>query len=372
MSTKAIALAITLGLAPFLGQSAHASSVGAPFAGLSGEVLSRGANGEIPVPASTLSLSDEELAKIAALNATAAIVMPSTGDLNNGAQVAGLKSQFEKMEIKVIAVTDSEWDPQKQVSQIETILARKPNIIVSVPADPAATKAMFEKARDQGVILVFISSTPLGFVGGKDYLANVSSDDYGNGVVTGDLMGKALNGKGEVGVVYRAGNVFVTQERYDAFKKTIREKYPNIKIVAEQGIDGPDFAGDAEKAASAMLASHPHLNGIWAVWDVPAEGVMAAARSAGRNDLVITTCDLGINVAIEMARDGMVKGIGAQRPYDAGVAEALVSGYGLIGKKAPTYVGLPSVAIARDTLLQSWQSVYHADAPKEVQEMFNK
>ena len=41
----------------------------------------------------------------------------------------------------------------------------------------------------------------------------------------------------------------VTRQRYDGFKKTIQEDYPDIKIVEEQGIGGPDFSGDAEKAA---------------------------------------------------------------------------------------------------------------------------
>ena len=65
----------------------------------------------------------------------------------------------------------------------------------------------------------------------------------------------------------------MTRQRYDAFKTTIENEYPDIEIVAEQGIGGPDFTGDAEKAASAMLISNPDLDGIWAVWDVPAEGV---------------------------------------------------------------------------------------------------
>ena len=52
-----------------------------------------------------------------------------------------------------------------------------------------------------------------------------------------------------------------------------------------------------------MLTKHPDLDGIWAVWDVPAEGVMAAARAAGRNDLMIATEDLGKNVAIALAKN---------------------------------------------------------------------
>ena len=55
---------------------------------------------------------------------------------------------------------------------------------------------------------------------------------------------------------------------------------------------------------------------------MPAEGVIAAARAAGRDDLVITTIDLGENVAISMAQGGFVHGLGAQRPYDQGVTEA--------------------------------------------------
>ena len=47
----------------------------------------------------------------------------------------------------------------------------------------------------------------------------------------------------------------------------------NQTIVDEQGIGGPDFAGDAEKAAGAILTAHPETKAIWAVWDVPAEGV---------------------------------------------------------------------------------------------------
>ena len=72
-----------------------------------------------------------------------------------------------------------------------------------------------------------------------------------------------------------------------------------------------------------MLTANPDLNGIWAVWDVPTEGVLAAARASGRgNDLVITTCDLGLNVSLDMAKNGYVRGLGAQIPFGAGYAEA--------------------------------------------------
>ena len=102
-----------------------------------------------------------------------------------------------------------------------------------------------------------MDNVPKGLTAGKDYVCVVSADNYGNGVASAHLMAKALGGKGEIGLVFHAADFFVTKQRYDGFKKTITEDYPDIKIVAEQGIGGPDFAGDAEKAAGAMLTQAP-------------------------------------------------------------------------------------------------------------------
>jgi ribose transport system substrate-binding protein len=81
---------------------------------------------------------------------------------------------------------------------------------------------------------------------------------------------------------------------------------------------------------------------------------------------VITTIDLGANVAISIASGGNVKGLGAQRPFDQGVAEARLAGYGLIGKTAPAYVALPALPVERTNLLDAWKQVYHAEAPANV------
>jgi ribose transport system substrate-binding protein len=335
---------------------------------LTSKVLSTGPNGEQPTPAADIKLSDDELTKIKAKNATAAIVMHYGGNDWSTAQVDGLKDQLGKMGIKVIAVTDANFKPEKQVSDIETVLARKPSIIISIPTDPVATASAYRKAEKQGVKLVFMDNVPKGFTAGKDYVSVVSADNYGNGVASAHLMAQALGGKGKIGIVFHEADFFVTKQRYEAFKKTITEQYPDIEIVAEQGIAGPDFASDAEKVASAMLTKNPNLDGIWAVWDVPAEGVLAAARANGRNDLKITTIDLGQNVAIDMAKGGPVKGLGAQRPFDQGVAEAMLAGYGLLGKEAPPYVAVNALPTTPANLPTAWEAVYHSALPPKVVE----
>lgn len=338
----------------------------AALAALEGQVFSTGPNGETPTAASEVTLTDAELEQIKAMNATAAIVMHIGGNDWSTAQIDGLTTQFEKMGIEVIATTDAGFKAEKQVSDIETVLVQNPNIIVSIPADPVATADAYKKAAEQGVKLVFMDNVPPGMEQGTDYVSVVSADNYGNGVVSAHLMADQLGGQGKIGIVFHAADFFVTKQRYEAFKKTIQDNYPNIEIVEEQGIAGPDFAGDAEKAASAMLTKYADLNGIWAVWDAPAEGVMAAIRSAARDDVIVTTIDLGKTVAVEIANDGIVKGLGAQRPYDQGVTEAILAGYGLLGKEAPAYVALNALAVTKENVAEAWTIVYAQDAPPEL------
>jgi ribose transport system substrate-binding protein len=213
-----------------------------------------------------------------------------------------------------------------------------------------------------------MDNVPQGFTAGTDYVSAVSADNYGNGIVSAHIMADKLGGAGKIGLVYFAADFFVTQQRYDAFKKTIQDNYPDIVIVDEQGIPGPDFAGDADRVASAMLTKNADINGIWAVWDVPAEGVINAIRTAGSNNVIVTTIDLGQNVAVSIAQDGIVKGLGAQRPFDQGVTEAMLAGYGLLGKEAPPYVALPALPVTRENVLDAWREVYHQDPPQALQE----
>ncbi len=335
-------------------------------------VLAKGPHGESAQPASSVTLSADELAKVKSMHASAAIVFHYTGDDWTGAQQAGLTYEFGQLGIKIVAVTSANFSAATQVSNIETVMALKPNIIVSIPVDPVATANAYKQAAAAGIKLVFMDNVPNGMTAGKDYIADVSADNPGNGVVSAHLMAKALGCKGKIGLIYHDADFFVTKQRYEGFKSTIQQYYPSIQIIDEKGVTGPDFAGQAQADANAMLTQHPDLNGIWAVWDVPAEGVMAAAKNAGRNDLVITTEDLGKNVAISLAQNGLIKGLGAQRPFDQGVTEAKLAAYGLLGKTAPAYVALPALAVSHDNVLQAWQQVYHVPAPAEVQSSYVK
>jgi ribose transport system substrate-binding protein len=68
-----------------------------------------------------------------------------------------------------------------------------------------------------------------------------------------------------------------------------------------------------------------------------------------------------------MAKDGLIKGLGAQMPYHQGVAQALLGGYALLGKEAPPYVAVPAFKVTKDNVLEAWKLVYNQDAPDIIQ-----
>lgn len=334
-----------------------------------GGILSTGPHGETATPANAVSLTPSQVAAVKAKHATAAIVMHEPGDWSS-AQVAGLKSEFGKLGIKVLAVTDANFKPDKQVSDLQTVEALHPNIVVSIPVDPVAEASAYQMAAKQGIHLVFMDNVPNGMTAGKDYVSVVSADNYGNGVVAAHEMAKALGGKGDIATVYFNADFFVTNQRWHGFTDTIKKDYPDIHIVEQKGIVGPDFAGNSQAATNAILAQHPNIDGIWANWSQLADGVLAGARAAGRNNLIVTTEDLDKDMALSLAQNGMIKGLGAQVPFDQGVTEAMLGGYSLIGKQAPPYVALHALPVDHSNVLQAWQKVYHEPPTAELQKAY--
>lgn len=350
--------------------AAFIEQVDASLAELETQVLSTGPNGEEPESADAAELTDAQVEEVKALGATAAIVMHYAGDDWSNSQIAGLESEFERLGIEVTSVTDADFDPAQQVSDIENAMTQQPDVMVSLPTDPVATAGAYRAAAAAGTKIVFMDNVPEGFVAGTDYVSTVSADNFGNGVISAHLLARALGGEGTIGLIFHEADFFVTQQRYDGFKQTIESDYPDIEIVEEQGIAGPDFAGDAQAVANAMLSQNPDLAGLWAVWDVPAEGVLAATRAAGRDDLKVATQDLGLNVAIALAKDETVVGLGAQRPYEQGVTEARLAALALLGEETPPYVALPSLPVTHETVLENWTDVYAQEPPADLADSF--
>lgn len=64
----------------------------------------------------------------------------------------------------------------------------------------------------------------------------------------------------------------------------------------------------------------------------------------------------------------MVKAIGAQLPYDEGVAEANFAARAIIGVETPPYLAFPATPFLQNNVLEAWEEVYKSEAPEEIQD----
>lgn len=328
------------------------------------EIMSTGPNGETATLATELSLTDAEIEQVKAGGYTAAISFHYGGNDWSTAQQKGLKDTFEKFGIEVTAITDADFSAEKQVSDLETIMAKDPDILVSIPTDATSTADAYRRVAEAGTKIVFMDNVPNGFTAGENYVSCVSADNYGNGMIAADLIGEALNGEGKIGIIFYDVDFFVTNQRLEAFEKEMAEKYPNIEIVSKMGFQDEN---GCDVVADAMITQHPEVQAIFAHWDIPCEGTLSALRAAGRDDILLSTIDLGNNIAKEIA-SGNVIGLGAQLPYDQGVAEATLAAYALLGKETPDYVAVPAKRVEQANLLEAYQDVYHVEAPDAIKD----
>lgn len=326
------------------------------------EIKSTGPNGESAVLATELTLTEDEIAQIQAGGYTAAISFHYGGNDWSSAQQKGLEDTFKQLGIEITAITDANFSAEKQVSDLETIMAKKPDVLVSIPTDAASTANAYQRVSDSGTKIVFMDNVPSGFTAGENYVSCVSADNYGNGLIAADLIGEALDGKGKIGIIYYDVDFFVTNQRLEAFEKELAEKYPEIEVVSKMGFQDEN---GCDVVADAMITQNPNIEAMFVHWDIPCEGALSALRAAGRDDILLSTIDLGNNIAKEIA-EGNVLGLGAQLPYDQGVAEATLAAYALLGKETPAYVAVPAKRVEKSNLLQAYQDVYHTEAPDTI------
>lgn len=321
-----------------------------------------GPNGEAGAHSSTVALTDEEIAQIQEGDYKVALLWAGAGEWYNGL-TDGATEVFNELGVEIVATADAEFDPAKQATDVETALALEPDAILTLVVDPVSGAQAFQPAVDAGITLVFADNGADGYFAGDQYVGIVTGDHYGMGRGSADLMNEALNGEGSIGFIYHDADYFVTNNRDGSFACRLLEEYPGISIVAAGGFTEEPRT---EEVAAAMLVQHPEITGFYVAWDVAAEGVIAALRSAGRDDVVVVTEDLGATNDLDMAMGGNMYGKTIDLPYDIGATMAWMAAYDWLGKDAPPFVVVDLMKVTSDNLVEAWERALNMSPPEDI------
>lgn len=324
-------------------------------------IVGKGPHGEPAASVDDLALSPADIAKVKDRRFKVGIVM-HTEDLDwSKLQVRGITDTLKKYGATVLGVTNAQFKVEKQVGDIENMIHRKPDAIISIPVDDTATATAYKAVSKAGIKMVFMDNVPKGLRHPQDYSSMISADSQGNGEIAAQVIASKIPKNGTLGVIGFGIDFFVTNERVAGVKAWLKQNRPDIKI-KQANFSKPEDAGSV---AQNFLTANPDIDNVFVVWDAPAMATVAAARESG-NPINVSTIDLGLEAAIEMAKGGMIKGLGAQRPYDQGAAEALAALNALLGKKTPAWVGVQSLPVVQSNLVKAYQEVWKQKPPASM------
>ena len=318
---------------------------------------------------SALGLTSGEVASIRAGQYTAAFAWHQNSEFVT-AVTEGAKDEFKRLGIAVIAQASANFDAAKQKAQLEAVTAKKPSVLLTLPVDPVVTASAYKAVAREGTKIVLLSIVPQGLKQERDYVSLVTDDLFQMGKRAADALAAAVGDGGTIAYFFRDANSYVTNQRDQAFLKTITRNYPSIKVVAKQGIADPN---QAQAEANAVLLKNPSLSGVYVTFSQPpAEGVLAALRANGNTTTKLVSLDLDEPLALDMAKGGNTVALIADQAYELGRAMAKAAAYGLLGKKAPAFVVVPAMTITRSNLLQGYQRSLHRAAAASVLKAMGK
>lgn len=185
-----------------------------------------------------------------------------------------------------LIITDANGDTQKQISDIQDLVAAGVDAIIMVPNSPTATNVVTRQAIEQGIpVCVYLSPIE----GDAAYTCYIGANDYAFAYSAATWTLEKMGGKGKMITLMGIPGIKITEERDRAFRDAIKalpDGGANIEILAEYYTDF-DYA-KGKQAMETALAAYPRIDGIYSQGGPCARGAIEAMQAAGRPLVPIT------------------------------------------------------------------------------------
>ena len=234
--------------------------------------------------------------------------------------------------------------------KIESAVAKKPSVIAVSVLDEASDGPVIDQAVAAGVKVVTFDcdaakSKRTIFVG-----HNKNAQD---GADLAELLAKTIGGKGEVAILTGSLSAPNHKERVAGFKKAM-EKYPDIKIVAEQADND-----DLEKAVALtenILKANPNVKGIFGCNASNPIGAARAVKDANKVGQVAIVGMDDMPETIDFIKEGVITGTKVQKVFDIGYQAIKYMVEIAEGKTVPSEYPTGSYVVTKDNLAEYYKN----------------
>lgn len=255
-----------------------------------------------------------------------------------------------------LEITEGSNDTAAQIGQVKTLINKKVDVLVILPADGKALTQVGLEAMKAGIPVINLDRI---FASPQAYRCWVGGDNYGMGLNAGTYIGEKLKDKANAKVVELAGidNLELTKQRSQGFADALRN-YPNVKLVARQAAEFTVESGQAKMAQ--LLQAQKQFDALWNHDDDQGVGAMRAIQQAGRDEFLMVG-GAGAKSAMDAikADNSVLKATVLYPPTMAAsaidLARALGQGKGIGGLselEIPTSLTLYSAVVTKDNIDQ--------------------
>jgi len=244
-------------------------------------------------------------------------------------------------------------DSAAQVSQVETLISQKPDVLVILPNEGGPLTPVAQQAMQAGIPVVNIDrefSTPAA------YRTWIGGDNYGIGKSAADLIANELKCQGNVVEIQGIAGISVTEQRTKGFTDGIKKCNGGIKIVASQPAD---FLPDKGlQVMETILQGQKKIDAVYTHDDDMAMGVVQAIKAAHRENEMFVTGAGGSKDAMNLiAQGGLYRATFLYNPSMSGsavsIAKLIAENKGLselVEPEVPSRIELPATTVTKENV----------------------
>ncbi len=143
----------------------------------------------------------------------------------------------EKTGIVELTLVDAQDDTVRQTDQVTTLVENGVDALIINIVETTAAPRLIEAAKVRNIPIVFVNRNPFFNVGDGQPAENcwvVSSNSILEGAVGMEYVGEKLGGKGNIVILMGMLGQEAATNRTEGVRQVIREKYPEIKVLASE------------------------------------------------------------------------------------------------------------------------------------------
>lgn len=250
----------------------------------------------------------------------------------------GVDEAAEELGVNAYMVGPSDADPAQQVKMVEDLISKGVDAIAVVPNDAQSLEPVFERAREEGIVVLTHESPDQV---GNDYDLELI-DNVKFGQHHWDMLVENMGDSGDYAIFVGSLTVPLHNLWADEGLKHAEENYPDLNLVTERIPCGEDQELARQKTLELLLA-YPDLKGIVGFGSLGPPGAAEALKEKGLTDEVAVVGTVIPSHAAPYLKDGSLDHGILWDPKDAGFGMVWVAKQMLDGEDIANGMEIPGI-----------------------------